>query len=182
MTEARHLKLTFDTNCINLLKRKRVAALTELEKLAHRGLIEISSSPAMLDDLDRDPTYLGRKRREKAAAMPQHSPGTALMLGRSGLLGVNAFLDGPPLHNYIEPIRGLLFPRLKSLIPRQESDVLHLAYHILNQADIFVTSDQKDILSKRDELAKRFRIEVCTPEEALVRVMSALKEQSNPGS
>lgn len=58
-----------------------------------------------------------------------------------------------------------LYEEMRRIIGRRHiKDAMHLEAHIRNGHDYFVTEDT-DFLHKRDELAKRFDVKICTPTE-----------------
>ena len=162
------LTLTFDTNCINLRKEK--SALNELERLAEQGIIQIAATPEMLVDLERDESRHAEKRREKARLLHKriHNESTKPTPPGSS----EKTLEDPITREKVE--RGLLH-WLQTLFPsgrpneNMVDDILHVLIHTVWKRDIFVTTDKKDILKRREEFRKLGAI-VCTHEEALQRV------------
>jgi hypothetical protein len=52
-------------------------------------------------------------------------------------------------------------------------DVQHLASHFFDGHDVFVTSDNDDMINRRDELRRRTGIVIDTPVEAVLRIRNS---------
>jgi hypothetical protein len=52
-------------------------------------------------------------------------------------------------------------------------DVQHLASHFFHGFDVFVTSDDDDMIKRRDELRRRTGIVIDTPAEAVLRIRNS---------
>ena len=167
MSDQPVLKLTLDTNCINL--RKKVPALNELERLAEQGIVQLAATAEMLVDLERDQSLHAEQRREKASLLHEQI--------HNGL--TKSLPSGPSQRTLEDPItretvrRGLLH-WLEVLFPsgppneKMSDDILHVVIHTAWKRDIFVTMDT-DLLSRREAFQTLGAI-VCRPDEALQRV------------
>ena len=178
MSNRRVLRLTLDTNCINL--RKIVPALNELERLAEQGIVQLAATPEMLLDLERDQSRYAEQRREKASLLHEqiHNRPTKTKPTPPG--SSEKTLDDPVTRETVE--RGLRH-WLQILFPsgppngKMVDDILHVLIHRAWKRDIFVTMDD-DLLSRRDEL-KTLGVIVCKPDEALQRVRDQVRDHDS---
>ncbi len=163
------LKLTFDTNCINL--RQAVRALNELERLAEEGLIEIAAGPAMLADLQRDKSLHAEDRSEKARLLHEriHTESVEPMPSGSLEAALEATFEREDVKRGLLDLWQTLFPGPGHPTDNQVDDILHILIHRVWKRDIFVTQDT-DFLNNREKLKDLVGVTICTPEEALQRV------------
>jgi len=95
------LRVTIDTMCINARAARR--DLNRLEDLNRRGLIKLTTTPAIRMDLESDLTKYGEARRQKAARLPCAASG--FMVGRS-MVGGPDVIGGPDLYAHVDEISG----------------------------------------------------------------------------
>jgi hypothetical protein len=98
-------RVTIDTNCINA--RGQIPSLNELEDLTRQRLIEITSTRILAEELSRDQTPLGQRRREKARDLRAGT--SAFVMRRSQLRGGDA-LGAPNAYVYLERIARIIAP------------------------------------------------------------------------
>ncbi|WP_085883713.1 hypothetical protein [Oceanibacterium hippocampi] len=150
-------RITFDTNCfINLFDRESRSAtsVSEIEKLvcyAFDGKAEISVTTRLETDLEQDKN---EERRSAFIAMLKMFP----VIPSIGRWDVSRWDEDFFAHQTSgrlnEEIRQILSPGLtpdSSRYSNKINDIEHLAGHVLDKRDIFVTDD-KGILRKRDQL------------------------------
>lgn len=171
--------LTLDTSCVSAVANPsksnspvtEVAAIEKILEMASNGLVQLQLTTAYERDFDRWNNPGGRAERlawlERAPVLTIRAPGVfrlnvSVLTGEDGLAGRGeADLD----------------KALRSILPgdytvpgndpaRDFSDIDHLLAHHLSGASMFVTLDQKTILSKRDQLGE-IGIAVGLPTEAL---------------
>ena len=164
--------VTIDTNSINYLRRDR--HLNQLEAWHRAGLIEITRTSVMVEELVANLGPKGKARLKKATGYQEGAPGFTIGVSR---LGGPDVLGGPASHGLAPVIENALFPNVPfdKLIERQRRDALHLAIHKGYGWDYFVTKD-KGILCRQQELEDEFDIHALSPEEAVGVIGRALKE------
>jgi hypothetical protein len=159
------LRLTLDTNCINL--RQGLAAMNALESLAASGKIKLVTASAMIDDLAFDKSRLAQARLDKANRLLEARG--AFMVGHSHVGGYDV-LGGPSIYEHVDRIAealrdGQSWERLDG---NSQRDVLHLAAHLANDFEVFVTRDGA-ILDSAVRL-RALGLLVLSPEDALAFV------------
>jgi len=156
------IRVTIDTNCINV--REAHTFMNQLEKLAQRGLIEITTTFALGADLTFDKSKYGEARRAKASRLPTARSG--FMIGRSTIGGPDV-VGGPDVYAHVDPISEIIAPGItwEAIDNKTQRDILHLSAHLTYSWDIFLTED-KGILKYASEL-DTLGIRAMTPEIAL---------------
>ncbi|MBI4380084.1 MAG: hypothetical protein HY574_02655 [candidate division NC10 bacterium] len=159
-------RVTIDTNCINA--RRCISALNALEVLAKQGVVEITSTRILAEELARDKTQLGSSRRTKASQLRSGTSG--FVMRRSTLRGGDA-LGAPNAYVYLDRIARLIRPDLEwhELDENTQRDIMHLAIHRAHNWDLFVTMD-KLILLQSKMLLSDLGLRVMSPEDALKTV------------
>ncbi|MEQ1773856.1 MAG: hypothetical protein ABL891_08740 [Burkholderiales bacterium] len=155
-------RVTIDTNCINV--KGQHPLVNALESLAERGMIKITSTFALAEDLRFDHTKLGEARRLKASRLPQARSG--FMVGHSKVGGPDV-VGGPNVYAHVDAIANVIAPMKawQDIESNTQRDILHLAAHRTYDWDIFITED-KGILRRSPELAL-LGIRVMSPQSAL---------------
>jgi len=156
------LRVTIDTNCINV--RQAHTFMNQLEELARRGAIQITTTFALGEDLAFDKTKLGEARRIKAARLPQARSG--FMVGHSTVGGPDV-IGGPNVYAHVDSIAEVIAPAVawEEIRTNTQRDILHLAAHLTYGWELFVTED-KGILDHSTKLAA-LGIRTMTPVAAL---------------
>jgi hypothetical protein len=170
------LRLTLDTSAIlhGVLGQDYGAAVDELVDLARAGRVELSITTAFAVDQER----ASADRHERNLAWLSERPliGTVpgpCRLGYSGL-GTDA-LPGPDHAAADVKLREILLPGKAATASRREiTDVQHLTAHLMAGHDAFVTSDEDDMLRKRQVIRERTGIVIIKPVEAVQLVRGRL--------
>ena len=165
-------RITLDTNCIiNLFDRrsKTATSVSDLESLVRRGLsnkVEIKITTRAEIDLERD---VDTARREEMLANLRlfEVIGTVARFDTSKWDSGDIHADEETMALARE-LQLLLFPTMKAGDTRFQNklaDIDHLIGHKINERDVFVTDDHKDILRKAETLKLSFGIIVMSPME-----------------
>lgn len=149
--------------CINA--RGHIPALNALEVLAKQGVIEITSTRILAEELARDKTQLGPNRRAKASQLQSGTSG--FVMRRSTLRGGDA-LRAPNAYVYLNRIARIIRPNLEwhELDEHTQRDIMHLAIHRAHNRDLFVTGENR-ILRQSKVLLSDLGLRVMSPEDAL---------------
>ena len=186
MSSASSLKITLDTNCIiNAFdEQHRSATSTEhierLFELLQLGEVDVAVTTRVSSDLLNDPNSERKAHIQKRAS-------TISVVGTVGRWGVSNwgggdFWAGQEQISTIETIQKILFPSLSPQSKRyanKRNDIDHLAGHLLNGRDVFVTDDVRDIWSKREQLKEKLGILIMKPVECVRLIESSNSRQSN---
>jgi len=160
--KTRTLTITIDTNAINA--KQRDEKLNLLEQYSQRGLVEIFKTDVLDTELLTDKTNYAEKRRDKASMLPEDIGICVLNHSRLG----HTRLAGDEDVKLQDEIIKVLFQKTRhQLTTQQLRDAMHLHTHLMHQRDFFVTTDKGHVLSKKEELHKKFGINAGTPEECL---------------
>ncbi len=155
------LTITIDTNAINV--KQRIEELNLLEKYERWGLVQIFKTDALDTELLADETSWGQNRRDKASNLPEDIGIGVIDHSRVG----HARVAGEEDVKLQDEIINVLFQKTRhQLTTQQLRDAMHLHTHVMHHRDFFVTRD-KHILSRKEELHKKFGINTGTPEECL---------------
>ena len=160
------IRITIDTNCINA--RGRIPALNALEVLAKQGIVEITSTRILAEELARDKTQWGPSRRAKASQLRSGTSG--FVMRRSRLRGGDA-LRAPNAYVYLDRIARIIRPDLEwhELDENTQRDIMHLAIHRAHNWDLFVTMENLILLQSK-ALLSDLGLRVMSPEDALKTV------------
>lgn len=151
----RTLTLTIDTCCINA--RQQDADLNQLEQWAKEKRIKLRQAEELMKELKGD------ARVAKAQAIGG-LPTNFFILGSSSLDSGDIF-KGPDMR---DELRAILFPKVHTLTPNQQSDVNHLSQHVQSGGDIFVTLNTNDFIKEgKKETLGKFGIGVFHPAEVV---------------
>lgn len=127
-------RVTLDTGALNA--KGRDPDLNTLERWARWGYLELQRSQAMLGEL------AGEARVEKAQSLDAHPCPHTL---DSSVLDGPDVLAGPDLP---EALQQILFPTANPLTENQRYDVQHLRLHVRTVADVFVTLNPNDFITR----------------------------------
>lgn len=173
------ITVCFDTNCIE--DPQGNPHVEQLEEWHRSAVIEITTTSALTQELERNFGPRGAARRHKARGYREGQDSRAFTLRRSGggsyLRGAAGdTLRGPTAAEYVPPIAAILFPgrQFADLSEHLQLDVLHLATHKLHGWDYFITDDEKHILSQRRRLSEEMGIQVASPADAVREVAARL--------
>jgi hypothetical protein len=176
------LRLTIDTTCVidAAQAQPRGPQVVELVDLARQGRVGLWITEAFTVDQETAPADRHQRNLAWLSARPVigRIPGP-WRLGYSGLEGPDGFTDDTSaaadlaLREIILPEelqRGRLDEHDPALLARNRdkvTDVQHLTAHLMAGHDAFVTSDDHDMLSKRDAIRRRAGILVVDPLQAV---------------
>lgn len=156
------LRVTIDTNCINV--KQAHFCMNQIEDIARRGKIKLTTTFAISEDLDFDKTQFSEARRTKALRLPMARSG--FMIGHS-MVGGPDVIGGPNVYEHVDSIAEIIVPATnwEDIHTNSQRDILHLAGHLTYGWELFVTED-KGILKHALKLAE-LGVEVLTPQETL---------------
>jgi hypothetical protein len=164
-------RLTLDTSSVIHGAQAQLydAQIDQLVELARSGRIGLWITAAFAVDQERAPVD---KHQHNLAWLAQRpfigtAPGS-WRLGYSGLGGVDGLLDddGAAVDASLKEI--LLSGKASTASRQKITDVQHLTAHFMAGHDAFVTSDQDDMLDKREVIQERTGIVLLDPTEAVV--------------
>jgi hypothetical protein len=164
------LRLTLDTSSVihGAQGQHYAAQIDELVKLARNGQVGLWITSAFAVDQERAPADKHQRNLAWLSERPLIGsvPGP-FRFDYSGLDGP----DGAPNDDAIAAdatLCGILLPgRAATASRRKITDVHHLTAHFMAGHDAFVTSDQDDMLHKREVIRQRTGIVVVDPGEAV---------------
>lgn len=173
---------TLDTSCvIHAVQQQAYSpAIEQLVAAARAGRVALCLTAAFEEDMTRASNEHVRANLSWLAGQPilRPIPGP-FRLDYSHLDGPDVLITDEQA-KVIDAIEEIVLPpkyqvgRLRDTDPeflakwsRKVNDVQHLAAHYIASHDAFVTSDEHDIVSKREKLWDRARIRVYRPPEAL---------------
>ena len=185
------LRLTLDTSCvIHAVGGQRYAAdVEELASLCALGWAELWLTTAF----DEDQATAGDDRRaanlrwisqrQVMGQIPQPLRLDYSMLdGRSILIDDRTAAAGQAIEEILLPpglrpgALDVSDDRLMDRFRKRIRDVQHLSSHFFHGHDVFVTSDDDDMIKKRDELRRRTGIVIDNPAEAVLRVRNSIHQ------
>jgi hypothetical protein len=183
-------RLTLDTSCIIHAESSQGhgAEVEELAERCRQGQAELWLTTAY----DEDQATAGDERRAANLRWISERPVIGripqpLRLDYSPLDGRSVLVDDQTKDACAAIEEILLPPDLRAGAvnagnPRWRKrirDVQHLASHFMHGHDVFVTTDDDDMIDKRDKLLRRTGIVVETPAEVLLRLQSR-RRSSHP--
>ncbi len=183
------LRLTLDTACvIHAVSGQRYATdVEELASLGGQGRAELWLTTVFHEDQEtagderRAANLRWISERPVMGQIPQPLRLDFSVPGRSMLIDdrtqdacrvIEEILLPPDLRaGALDPSNGQLMGRWRKRI----KDVQHLASRFYHNHDVFVTSDDDDMLRKRDELRRRTGIVIDSPAEAVLRIKNRIR-------
>ncbi|MDO8613756.1 MAG: hypothetical protein Q7R32_13195 [Dehalococcoidia bacterium] len=174
----RRLTVTIDTNSINA--RQMNPHLNRLEKWHQAGLIEITRTSVLDEELATDFTKMGESRRQRAQRYTMGKD-TLVFTQKESFQKSGDFLKGPIADEWLDPTTQILHPgkHYHELSIRDKRDISHLATHKLHRWDYFVTTDRRDILSRAEDLWWELSIKALSPEDAVREIGAVLQERAS---
>lgn len=178
-------RFTLDTGCVIAAVQQQDYAkdVERLTETARQGKVMLWLTAAFAADQTRASSHNLRANAVWLAGQPilQGSPGP-FRLDYSRLDGMDVLVSDEQAA-IIETIEDIVLPagyrvgrlrtddeRFMDKWSRRINDVQHLAAHHMAGHDAFVTSDQDDIVKRRDQLWERLKIRVYTADEAVEAV------------
>jgi hypothetical protein len=164
-------RFTLDTSCIIAAVNGESAAndIEQLVELARSGQIEIVITSGFEVDQRKASSERQRANLEWLSRAPILAVPGPFRFDMSSLGGPDVLVDDES-KDVDEAIAKIVLP--KGLKPenagKRMQDVHHLIAHHMAKRDIFVTSDDDDMIRKRSELKSKVGIAVATPSEAVV--------------
>jgi hypothetical protein len=188
------LRFTLDTSCVihAVAGQAYAADVEELASLCRQGWAEMWLTRAF----DEDQENAGDVRRaanlrwiSQRSVMGQIPQPLGLDYGplddRSVLIDERTVDARQAIEEILLPLGlrvGALDPGDSQLMARWRKrirDVQHLASHFFHGYDVFVTSDNDDMINRRDELRCRTGIVIDTPAEAVLRIRNSRGRHRN---
>jgi hypothetical protein len=184
------LRLTLDTTCvIHAVAGQRYATdVEELATLGEQGWAELWLTTAF----DEDQETAGDERRAANLRWVSQRPvmgqiSQPLRLDYSPLDDRSILVDDRTA-DAVQAIEEILLPPdlragaldasdtlLMGRWRKRIRDVQHLASHFYHRHDVFVSSDDDDMIKKRDELQRRTGIVIDNPVEAVLRIRNSIR-------
>jgi hypothetical protein len=164
------LRLTLDTNCVihGAQAQPYGPQVSELVELTRNGQVGLWITTAFTVDQERAPADKHRRNLAWLSERPLIGslPGP-YRIGYSALEGSEGLADddGATTDGVLKEV--LLRGGASMASRRKITDVQHLTAHYMAGHDAFVTSDQDDMLDKRQEIRKRTGVLVIDPIEAV---------------
>lgn len=182
------LRFTLDTSCVihAVAGQAYAAHVEELASLCRQGWAEIWLTTAFNEDQEN----AGDVRRAANSRWISQRPVMGQIPQPLGLddspLDDRSILIDERTVDARQAIEEILLPpglRVGALDPgdsqlmarwrKRIRDVQHLASHFFHGHDVFVTSDNDDMINRRDELRRRTGIVIGTPAEAVLRIRNS---------
>jgi hypothetical protein len=165
------LRLTLDTSSVihGAQAQRYGPEIDELVDLARQGQVGLWITTAFAVDQEHAPA----DKRQRNLAWLSERPLIGSVPGPfrfdySGLDGPDGFVGGQHA-DADAALRDILFPSGSAprASRRKITDVQHLTAHLMAGHDAFVTSDQEDMLRRREVIRSRTGIVVVNPAEAV---------------
>lgn len=178
------LKLTLDTSSVIHAAQAQPYGpqVDELVELAHAGRVGLWITTAFTVDQERAPADKHQRNLAWLSERPLIGsvPGP-FRFDYSGLEGPDGFA-GDQHAAADTALRDILLPGKAATASRRKiTDVQHLTAHLMAGHDAFVTSDEDDMLNKREAIRNQAGIVLVNPAEA-VQMAHGQTTRSNSGS